>query len=93
MVIDKWYMVDNYHVDTGEGCDYYTSGATRGDGGNGLCVNDQLVVPINFMNSRVLAARPIRVLFELDFPEFDADGTKINETLRISIDAGSQLDH
>lgn len=93
MVIDKWYMVDNYHQDTGEGCDDYTSGATRGDGGNGLWVNDQLAVPINFMNSRVLAAGPIRVLFELDFPTFDAGGTKINETLRVSLDAGSQLDH
>lgn len=93
MVIDKWYMIDNYHVDTGEGCDDYTSGATRGDGGSGLWVNDQLVVPINFMNSRVLAAGPIRVLFELDFPAFDAGGTKINETLRVSLDAGSQLDH
>ncbi|HLX71749.1 MAG TPA: DUF4861 family protein [Verrucomicrobiae bacterium] len=93
MVIDKWYMVDNYHVDTGEGCDDYTSGATRGDGGSGLWVNDQLVVPINFMNSRVLAAGPIRVLFELDFPAFDAGETKINETLRVSLDAGSQLDH
>lgn len=93
MVIDKWYMVDNYHQDTGEGCDDYTSGATRGDGGNGLWVNDQLVVPINFMNSRVLAAGPIRVLFELDFPPFDAGGAKINETLRVSLDAGSQLDH
>lgn len=94
MVIDKWYMVDNYHQDTGEGCDDYTSGATRGDGGNGLWVNDQLVVPINFMNSRVLAAGPIRVLFELDFPRFDAGGgTGINETLRVSLDAGSQLDH
>src|ERR1700722_2596961 len=26
LVIDKWYMLDNYHVDTGEGCDDYTSG-------------------------------------------------------------------
>lgn len=93
MVIDKWYMIDNYHVDAGEGCDDYSSGATRGDGGNGLWVNDQLVVPINFMNSRVLAAGPIRVLFELDFPTFDAGGTKIDETLRVSLDAGSQLDH
>jgi hypothetical protein len=93
MVIDKWYMVDNYHSDTGEGCDDYTSGATRGDGGSGLWINDQLVVPINFMNSRVLAAGPTRVLFELDYPVFDANGTKISETLRCSLDAGSQLDH
>lgn len=93
MVIDKWYMLDHYHVDTGEGCDDYTSGATCGDGGAGLWVNDALVQPINFMNSRVLAAGPIRVLFELDYPAFDANGTKISETLRVSLDAGSQLDH
>lgn len=93
MVIDKWYMLDHYHVDTGEGCDDYSAGATCGDGGAGLWVNDTLVQPINFMNSRVLAAGPIRVLFELDYPAFDAGGTKINETLRVSLDAGSQLDH
>lgn len=93
MVIDKWYMLDHYHVDTGEGCDDYTSGTTCGNGGAGLWVNDALVQPINFMNSRVLAAGPIRVLFELDYPVFDAGGTKINETLRVSLDAGSQLDH
>ena len=93
MVIDKWYMLDHYHVDTGEGCDDYTSGTTCGNGGAGLWVNDALVQPINFMNSRVLAAGPVRVLFELDYPAFDAGGTKINETLRVSLDAGSQLDH
>ncbi len=93
MVIDKWYMMDNYHSDSGEGCDDYSAGATRGDGGCGLWENDKLVEPINFMNSRTLAAGPIRVLFELDYPAFDANGTKISETLRVSLDAGSQLDH
>ena len=93
LVIDKWYMLDNYHVDTGEGCDDYTSGTTCGDGGAGLWVDDKLIQPINFMNSRVLASGPIRVLFELDYPAFDANGAKVSETLRISLDAGSQLDH
>src|SRR5262249_39227186 len=49
--------------------------------------------PINFTDSRVLANGPIRVLFELDYPAFDADGKKITETLRVSLDAGSQMDH
>ncbi len=93
MVIDKWYMMDNYHSDSGEGCDDYSAGSTRGDGGCGLWANDRLVEPINFMNSRTLAAGPIRVLFELDYPEFDANGAKISETLRVSLDAGNQMDH
>jgi hypothetical protein len=56
-------------------------------------MNDKLVAPINFSASRTLANGPIRVLFELDYPAFDANGTKISETLRVSLDAGSQLDH
>jgi len=93
MVINDWYMVDNYHSDQGEGCDDYSAGATRGDGGIGLWVAGKLEAPVNFIHSRVLANGPIRVLFELDYPAFDADGAKISETLRVSLDAGSQLDH
>ena len=93
MVINDWYMVDNYHSDQGEGCDDYSAGATRGDGGIGLWVGDKLAAPVNFAHSRVLANGPIRVLFELDYPAFDADGAKISETLRVSLDPGSQLDH
>jgi hypothetical protein len=93
LVINNWYMLDDYHTDHGEGCDDYSAGASRGDGGIGLWVNDKLVAPINFSTSRTLANGPIRVLFELDYPAFDADGAKITETLRVSLDAGSQLDH
>jgi hypothetical protein len=93
LVLDDWYMVDNYHSDQGEGCDDYSAGSTRGDGGIGLWSDDKLVAPINFTDSRVLANGPIRVLFELDYPAFDADGAKITETLRVSLDAGSQMDH
>jgi hypothetical protein len=93
LVINDWYMLDDYHTDHGEGCDDYSAGATRGDGGIGLWVNDKLIAPINFSMSRTLANGPIRVLFELDYPAFDAEGAKINETLRVALDAGSQLDH
>jgi hypothetical protein len=86
-------MLDDYHSDHGEGCDDYSAGATRGDGGIGLWVDNKLVAPINFSASRTLANGPIRVLFELDYPAFDANGAKITETLRVSLDAGSQLDH
>jgi hypothetical protein len=93
LVLNNWYMVDDYHTDHGEGCDDYSAGTTRGDGGIGLWVGDKLVAPINFSASRTLANGPIRVLFELDYPAMDASGAKITETLRVSLDAGSQLDH
>ena len=93
LVINDWYMIDDYHSDHGEGCDDYSAGATRGDGGIGLWADNKLVAPINFSASRTLANGPIRVLFELDYPAFDANGAKISETLRVSLDAGSQMDH
>jgi len=41
----------------------------------------------------VLTNGPIRVMFELVYEPFDANGTKVSEVLRVSLDAGSQLDH
>jgi hypothetical protein len=93
LVINDWYMMDNYHHDSGEGCDDYSAGATRGCGGSGIWAAGKLFAPINFVNSRVLANGPIRVLFELDYQPFDVNGRKVSEVLRISLDAGSQIDH
>jgi Domain of unknown function (DUF4861) len=93
LVINDWYMLDHYHIDTGEGFDDYSAGTTRGCGGSGIWASNQLYVPTNFVDSRVLANGPIRVMFELVYEPFDVNGTKVSEVLRISLDAGSQLDH
>ena len=93
MVINDWYLSDHYHEDTGEGADFYSAGKSRGCGGNGLWAADQLWTSKNFINSRVLANGPIRVMFELDYEAFDVNGTKVSETRRIMLDGGSQLDH
>jgi uncharacterized protein DUF4861 len=93
LVINDWYMVDNYHNDMGEGVDAYSAGPTRGCGGSGVWANNQLFVPTNFVDSRVLTNGPIRVMFELVYEPFDANGTQVSEVVRVSLDAGSQLNH
>jgi len=93
LVINDWYMVDNYHVDHGEGVDAYSAGPTRGCGGNGIWTKGQLYVPTNFVDSRVLTNGPIRVMFELVYEPFDVNGVKVSQVLRVSLDAGSQLNH
>jgi hypothetical protein len=92
-VVDEWYMSDNYHHDSGEGCDDYSAGTSRGDGGDGLWANNKLWVSRNFVNSRTLAAGPIRVLFELDYEPFEVNGISVSEVKRVSLDAGQNLDH
>ena len=95
LIINEWYMMGDkfYHTMTDNGGDDYSAGATRGNGGNGLWANDQLWVSKNFVNSRTLASGPIRVMFELDYDAFDVNGRQVAETMRISLDAGSQMDH
>jgi hypothetical protein len=92
LVVNDWYMIDNYHVDHGEGVDAYSAGPTRGCGGSGIWSNGQLYIPTNFVDSRVLANGPIRVMFELVYEPFDVNGVKVSQVLRVSLDAGSQLD-
>jgi hypothetical protein len=91
LVINDWYMVDNYHADHGEGVDAYSAGPTRGCGGSGIWANGQLYIPTNFVDSRVLTNGPIRVMFELIYEPFDVKGVKVSQVLRVSLDAGSQL--
>lgn len=92
LVINDWYLTDDYHMDHGEGADFYSAGPSRGCGGSGIWEADRLWTSRNFINSRVLANGPIRVLFELEYEPFDVNGRQVREIKRVSLDAGSQLD-
>ena len=91
LVLNEWYLQDDYHRDHGEGGDFYPAGRTRGCGGSGLVLNGTLAVSRNFRASRVLAPGPIRLVFELDYPEWETPGLSVKETKRVTLDAGSQL--
>jgi hypothetical protein len=91
LVIDEWYLRDDYHRDHGEGGDFYSAGRTRGCGGSGLVVDGALAVSKNFRASRVLAPGPVRLVFELDYPEWEKPGVEVTETKRVTLDAGSQM--
>jgi unsaturated rhamnogalacturonyl hydrolase len=84
LVLNDWYLVDDYHRDTGEGADFYSAGRSRGCGGSGLWRDGKLAVSKNFRESRVLANGPIRLVFELRYPD-------LGETKRITLDAGQNF--
>jgi uncharacterized protein DUF4861 len=92
LVINDWYLTDNYHADFGEGADFYSAGLSRGDGGSGLWAADQLWVSRNFVKSHVLANGPVRVMFELVYEPFNVNGVSVSEVKRVTLDAGSQFD-
>jgi hypothetical protein len=92
MVVNDWYLADDYHADHGDGADFYSAGLSRGCGGNGLWAADRLWTSRNFVDSRVLANGPIRVMFELVYEPFEVNGLSVSEVKRVTLDAGSQLD-
>jgi hypothetical protein len=91
LVINDWYMVDDYHRDHGEGADLYSAGKSRGCGGNGIWDAGKLYPSANFTSTRVLANGPLRVMFELTYPAWQANGRTLSETKRITLDAGQNL--
>ena len=88
LVANEWYMTDNYHHDNGDGADFYSVSKSRGCGGVAIWAGDKPAVSRNFVMSRVLANGPIRLIFELDYAPFDAGGTSVAESKRITLDAG-----
>jgi hypothetical protein len=91
LVVNDWYMTDNYHQDSGEGADFYAVGKSRGCGGLGIWAGRKLHVSKNFTNSRVLAGGPIRLVFELSYAPWDAGAGQVAETKRVILDAGTQF--
>lgn len=91
LIVNEWYMVDDYHRETETGGDFYSAGRSRGCGGNGIWVNGKLYPSANFRESRVYANGPIRVMFDLVYDHWDVAGTAISEVKRITLDAGSNF--
>ena len=91
LVVNEWYMTDNYHQDHGEGADFYAVGKSRGCGGLGIWSGGKLAVSKNFTGSRVLANGPIRLVFELTYAAWGTGGMRVTETKRVTLDAGSHF--
>lgn len=93
LILDKWYSAghDSYHVDKGEGADFFRVGSTLGGGATAIWRDGKLHRAENFAKHRIIADGPIRAAFELEFDPWDAAGLRVTETKRISIDAGQNL--
>jgi hypothetical protein len=91
LVVNDWYLVNDYHLDHGQGGDFYSVKTTRGVGGTAIQVGDTFVPSRNFVASRVYANGPLRLIFELDFAPWNAGGALVSETKRITLDAGAHF--
>jgi len=91
LIINKWYKSGDYHVDHGEGLDFYDVGFSLGSGSSAPYINDSIYYSKNFRTYKVLDNGPLRSTFELGYNPWNANGQSVTESKIISLDAGSQL--
>jgi pectinesterase len=91
LVLDRWYAGGDYHIDRGEGADFFSVGSSLGAGGTAIFRGGELHPAPNFAGYRILADGPIRAVAELEYDPYPAGDLTVSETRRISIDAGSNL--
>lgn len=91
LVINDRYKKAEYHVDHGDGMDYYHVGLTLGAGGIAPYIHDSIWFPRNYSEWKVLDNGPLRSSFQLSYEQWTAAGRKVSVKKTISIDAGSQL--
>ncbi len=91
LVINERYKRGEYHIDHGDGMDYYHVGFTLGAGNLMPYKNDTIWYSKNYVNWKVLDNGPLRSTFQLTFDEWDVASQKVKVLKTISLDAGSQL--
>ena len=91
MVINDRYKVGDYHVDHGNGLDYYKVGYTLGAGSMAPYIKDSVRYSGNYHRWKLLDYGPLRSTFRLEYDTWDAAGIKVSCIKIISLDAGSQL--
>ena len=93
LVVRRWYEAggDSYHVDTGEGADFYSVGPSLGAGGTAIWRDGRMHRALNFADHRIIANGPVRLVLELGYEPWDAAGVEVSEVKRITMDAGQHL--
>ena len=94
MVLEDWYKNDiahvaSYHVDHGEGCDPYGVGPTLGAGAMAIWSEGKLVRNENYQSYKELDKGPLRITFELTYPQLKVKDQLTEDVKLISLDAGS----
>ncbi len=91
LILNERYKRGEYHVDHGDGLDYYHVGVSLGAGRMMPYFNDSIYYSGNYVNYKILDNGPLRSTFQLMYDEWEVAGRRVKVINTISLDAGSQL--
>lgn len=81
----------SFHIDHGRGLDCYNVGPSLGCGTPAVMLGDSIVMPWAFKEYKVLDNGPLRLSFELEYPEVTIDGQKVVEHRIVTLDKGAHF--
>ena len=91
LVLNDRYKRGKYHVDIGDGMDYYHVGHTLGAGNVAPYVADSVYYSGNYHRWKILDNGPLRTTFRLEYDAWDVAGKMVTATKTITLDAGMQM--
>jgi hypothetical protein len=91
MIINERYKLGKYHIDNGNGLDYYHVGMSLGAGNIALFKNDTIHYSGNYQSYKILDNGPLRTTFELTYNDLKIGSEKISHKKIITLNAGSYL--
>lgn len=94
-ILDKWYQLNaegkNYHVDRGEGLDFYNMGRRSGCGALAIWSEDKPHFPQTFDSHRISQNQDDRITFEIDYRTWQNAGIPFTERRKIEMEKGTNL--
>ena len=91
MILNERYKRGEYHIDHGDGMDYYHVGFTLGAGNMAPYIDDSIYYSKNYNGYKLLDNGPLRTSFQLMYDEWTVGTKNVKSTKTITLDAGSQL--
>jgi hypothetical protein len=91
MILNERYKRGEYHIDHGDGMDYYHVGFTLGAGNMAPFIDDSIYYSKNYIGYKVLDNGPLRTSFQLMYDDWTVGSKNVKATKTITLDAGSQL--
>jgi rhamnogalacturonyl hydrolase YesR len=94
-IIDKWYRLNEkgqeYHIDRGEGCDFFHVGFGRGNGGTAIWHNGKPYISQPYAYHRILKNTEAEIAFEIFYNPWEIDGFKVSERKVVSMKMGTNF--
>lgn len=94
-ILDKWYKLNaegkDYHVDRGEGSDFYNAGKQMGCGGIALWEDGIAYPPETYDTYKIVSNQNDQLAFELNYNTWNTPSLELKEHKRIEMVMGTQL--